>query len=427
MTPQNLRSQIARWGAATPAPTVSVIVCTYNRPAGLRRALASVWRQDVREVEVIIVDDGSDEPVRLPEPPHGEIRLIRTEHRGVGAARAVGLATARGVFVAYCDDDDEWTPDHLATLLAYLLEHPDVALVYGDAAWTDAEPRLPDGVSYPGPWLGEANQIRATDVVHRASAARDVGGFDPLLRAYEDLDLWRRVEEAHVLRHLPVVVATHSLHAGRVTACDHPKERERLARYYERSLPSGGRKPPGMPTPTSFDPTTWQPGRRELVWQSPLNAVTSFGLVGRQLVLAAERAGIDVMMAAPEERVAFPEFARFFKPLDGAGRIGFIYQNLPNLWRSSSLPAALVIIYAPCETTLVPRVRVDAVEQESGPALCPLSAEPGELSGQWCPYPDQGLAPRRRPGALPLPGAAAHGSRALHLRQLRQSLAAQGR
>src|SRR3712207_2084010 len=60
-------------GAAPAAPIVSVIVCTHNRPAGLRRALDSVWRQGMGDLEVIVVDDGSDEPVRLPEPPHGEL------------------------------------------------------------------------------------------------------------------------------------------------------------------------------------------------------------------------------------------------------------------------------------------------------------------------------------------------------------------
>jgi glycosyltransferase involved in cell wall biosynthesis len=311
----------------------------------------------VCDIEVIVIDDGSEEPVWLPEPPHGELRLIRTEHRGVGAARALGLTTARGAFVAYCDDDDEWTPDHLAMLLAYLREHPDVALAYGDAAWTDAEPCLEDAVSYRGPWLGQATPIHATDVMHRANAARDVGGFDPSLQAYEDLDLWQRMAEVHVLYHVPVVVATHSLHAERVTACDHPQERERLERYYRRSLPSVQSRSAEV-TRANFDPTTWQPDRRELVWQSMLDGVTSFGLVGRQLVLAAEQAGIDVMLTGPGRPTTFPQFARFFKPLDSAGRIGISYGYQPQL---QPLAAARVIIYAVCETTLVPKARVNDI------------------------------------------------------------------
>ncbi len=94
-------------------PTISVIICTYNRHELLRRALDSVLMQDMTDFEVIIVDDGSDDPVDLPIAYLDRVRMIRTEHRGVGAARSEGLQAACGTFVAYCDDDDEWKPHHL--------------------------------------------------------------------------------------------------------------------------------------------------------------------------------------------------------------------------------------------------------------------------------------------------------------------------
>jgi len=116
-------------------PMVSVIICTYNRPESLGRALDSVLGQGLSDVELIVVDDGSDPPAVVPSHCADKVRLIRTDHRGVGAARAGGLDAARGRFVAYCDDDDEWKPDHLGTLLDYLINHPDVTLVYGDSEW----------------------------------------------------------------------------------------------------------------------------------------------------------------------------------------------------------------------------------------------------------------------------------------------------
>src|SRR5919198_1274415 len=119
------------------APLISVIVCTYNRHATLRRALDSVFHQTVQDFEVIVVDDGSTPPVALPSEPPRRLWLVTSDHRGVGSARAQGLEAARGRFVAYCDDDDEWDPDHLAELLGYLLDHPDVDLVYADSRWSE--------------------------------------------------------------------------------------------------------------------------------------------------------------------------------------------------------------------------------------------------------------------------------------------------
>jgi glycosyltransferase involved in cell wall biosynthesis len=109
-----------------------------------------------------------------------------------------------------------------------------------------------------------------------------------------------------------------------------------------------------------FDPATWQPGRRQLMWHSPLNAYQSFGLVGRQLLLAAEQVGIDVRIAIPHARTAFPEFARFCQPPDGAGRLGFRYEYHP---LPTPLPAALTVLYTLCETTVVPPDRVAAINR----------------------------------------------------------------
>src|SRR5689334_5920828 len=120
---------------SSPSPLVSVILCTYNRPTLLPRALDSVFRQDWHDFEVIVVDDGSEPAAAVPAAYRDRVRLIRTEHGGAGAARWAGLDAARGTFIAYCDDDDEWKSNHLGVLLNYLREHPDVDLVYGDSEW----------------------------------------------------------------------------------------------------------------------------------------------------------------------------------------------------------------------------------------------------------------------------------------------------
>jgi len=248
---------------APDSPDLSVVVCTRDRPALLARALASVRRAlalaPEMTSEIIVVDDG-EEPLAGLTSRDERIRVVPGPRRGAGAARAAGLAAAHGALVAYCDDDDEWSPDHLRVLLDALQAHPEAALVYGNAVWRDAglptdQPSATGGPPARAPQVGEANRIHVSDVLHRASAARDVGGFDPSLRAYEDLDLWLRMDEAHVLRLIPATVTIHERRPDSVTAADHPDARERLLRYLQEGDPeleAALARRPGHPMQQAF-------------------------------------------------------------------------------------------------------------------------------------------------------------------------------
>jgi glycosyltransferase involved in cell wall biosynthesis len=95
------------------APTFSVVIPTYGRPAFLAEAVASVLAQTDGDFECIVVDDASPEPAVLPDDPR--LRLVRREENGgPPAARNTGIDAAVGRYVAFLDDDDVWTPDRLA-------------------------------------------------------------------------------------------------------------------------------------------------------------------------------------------------------------------------------------------------------------------------------------------------------------------------
>ncbi|HXG11663.1 MAG TPA: glycosyltransferase [Gemmataceae bacterium] len=347
-------------------PLVSVIVCTRNRPKLLRRALHSVGCQDFGNFEVIVVDDGSDEPVTLPSGPRPRMRLIRIEHQGVGAARAAGLDAARGEFVAYCDDDDEWTPDHLSMLVSYLREHPEVDLVYADSEWVQGSgpPAVAYSINYDGMLLGQENYIFATDVLHRAEAARAAGGFDPALQAYEDWDLWLRLSRRHTLRHLPAVLGRHYWHEGCVAAAEHWQDWERVHQRHQRWLAEAGDAARhdlelDAARDAPFDPATWRPGRRELIWHSLLRPNEGYGTAGRQLLLALEAEGVKVVMA-PTRNQPPPGLERFYRPLDHWGRLGFYYHywNRPGVLRCER-----VVNYSMWESTGVPPEHVEAINR----------------------------------------------------------------
>jgi glycosyltransferase involved in cell wall biosynthesis len=116
--------------------TVSVIIPCYNRSALLRQAISSCACQTHQDLEVIVVDDGSEEDLRgavdaARSDGFGErLKYVRQERKGGGSARNSGFAIATGAFVQFLDSDDLLHPEKLATQVAQLTAKPDLDMVY---------------------------------------------------------------------------------------------------------------------------------------------------------------------------------------------------------------------------------------------------------------------------------------------------------
>lgn len=107
------------------APLVSVVIATYRRAALVPRAIRSVLDQTVASLEVIVVDDASpDDTERAVNAiDDARIRYIRHElNRGLPASRNTGMRLARGEFIAFLDDDDEWFPTKIETQVALCID-----------------------------------------------------------------------------------------------------------------------------------------------------------------------------------------------------------------------------------------------------------------------------------------------------------------
>ncbi len=99
---------------------VSIIIPVYNRERTIKRAVDSVLCQTYFDIEVIVVDDGStDNTVALVNEYHDKrVRIIcQKERRGANRARNIGIANAKGEYIAFQDSDDEWLPDKLRSQL----------------------------------------------------------------------------------------------------------------------------------------------------------------------------------------------------------------------------------------------------------------------------------------------------------------------
>ena len=124
-------------------PTVSVVIPTYNRATRVSAALDSALRQGVPDIEIVVVDDGSQDDTHAVVAAYGDrVRYVHQPNAGVGAARNTGIRHAKGTFVAFLDSDDYWQDYKLSMQLAFFREHPSVGLVFSDFAI-----EKPDGTS----------------------------------------------------------------------------------------------------------------------------------------------------------------------------------------------------------------------------------------------------------------------------------------
>jgi glycosyltransferase involved in cell wall biosynthesis len=111
---------------------VSVIIPCYNYGRFLGEAIASVRRQTVEDLEIIVVDDGSTD--ETPEVLAGirdpRLRSLRTVNGGISAARNAGLDRASGEYLAFLDADDRWLPTKLERQLAMMDGEPGLGMVF---------------------------------------------------------------------------------------------------------------------------------------------------------------------------------------------------------------------------------------------------------------------------------------------------------
>jgi glycosyltransferase involved in cell wall biosynthesis len=109
--------------------TISVIIPVWNAERYLASALESVRAQTLAPLEIIVVDDGSTDGAKQIALGGGA-RYLLQEHKGVGAARNLGVQSAVGECVAFLDADDLWLPEKLERQWQYLQRHPEVGVVF---------------------------------------------------------------------------------------------------------------------------------------------------------------------------------------------------------------------------------------------------------------------------------------------------------
>ncbi len=189
---------------------VGVIVPVHGFAPYLAEALDCVLAQEPAPAAVVVVDDGSPEPLALHPDHASRCTLVRRpESGGPAGARATGLAElgADVELVALCDADDAWTPGKLAAQLAAMRRFAGAGLCFGRALVVGADGRqtgerwdeLAAGLHAGDELVARlyaANPLPTSSVVLRREALEAVGGFASPVRVAEDWDLWLRLAAA---------------------------------------------------------------------------------------------------------------------------------------------------------------------------------------------------------------------------------------
>jgi glycosyltransferase involved in cell wall biosynthesis len=178
-------------------PEVTAVLTTHVRPLRVFDALASLRAETHDDIEIIIVDDGGEFTTAARD-----VRVVRSGSAGIGPARNLGLAAARGEFVIFLDDDDVALPHRIAKLVsaarksgASLCFGMTRRVAVGAAVTLDAVPThlgVPGAVGF-GELLTCNPHVNA--VLARTDALRAAGGLDAEASHFDDWSAWLRIAD----------------------------------------------------------------------------------------------------------------------------------------------------------------------------------------------------------------------------------------
>ena len=208
-------------------PIVSVIIPTFNCAQYLAKAIDSVLSQTYKDLEIIVVDDGSsDNTPEVVLPYLARITFIRQPNKGLPSARNTGIRAASGKFIALLDSDDSWLPEKLARQMPPF-DDPAVGIVYTDFSVVYADGRTLPSYLAERPLASEGfildNYIQSrflfpSTMLLRRQAIEECGLFDEEMLAAEDVELFARICLRWRVARIPEVLMVRTEGTNNITA-----------------------------------------------------------------------------------------------------------------------------------------------------------------------------------------------------------------
>jgi glycosyltransferase involved in cell wall biosynthesis len=232
---------------------VSVIMPVLNGERFIDEAIQSIVDQTYKNVEVVIVDDGStDRTYRRIQKFQTQVKICYVRHsvpHGIAPSMNDGVRHATGDLIAFLDHDDAWLPEFLETQTRYLEEHADVAMVHCDFQTMDVEGKIieqsvatcrgrqrPSG--YVFPQLFTDSFIVGNSVLIRRECFMRLGLFDESLR-WGDYLMWLRIARHYKIDYVSRVLTKYRQHPTQSTrnmVADPPTDPPAAMKAIERVL-----------------------------------------------------------------------------------------------------------------------------------------------------------------------------------------------
>ena len=233
---------------------VTVVITTCKRePLIIERAINSVVEQTYKEWELLIVDDSPHDWILRNEVKE-TVKSFSKDHRvkyyenesnyGACYSRNIGLKKANGDYIAYLDDDDEWLPDKLEKQVEAMKKASDeVALVYGPYYEENEETKERKKIDVPllsgflyEELMRQGNFFGGMSMpLMKTQCVIDVGGFDELMPAVQDMDLWLRIALKYPVTSIPEPLIIYHVYAGEKISNNPQKKIAGLKRLNEKN------------------------------------------------------------------------------------------------------------------------------------------------------------------------------------------------
>jgi len=299
-------------GVGVSAALVSVVIPAFNCETLIAEAIGSVLAQDYKNIEIIVVDDGStDGTIEVVKGFGSQVQLFQQMNQGAAVARNLGISKASGRYIAFLDADDYWWAGKISAQLK-AMEQTGLRMAYSRFIWWKSDSL--GTFSAPTEEFARVNNtglssaplvtgwtyadllldciVWTSTVVVEKAVLMEAGLFDPHFRKGQDYELWLRLSRLTEMVGLEQPTALYRIHPGSITfrVADRCYEYEILTAALEKwgEADPVGRKPPGGEVRSRAKRMLFNHGLAHLRYGRPEIAADAFAKLIRQRHLSVK-------------------------------------------------------------------------------------------------------------------------------------------